>query len=144
LAAEELLLRREPRSLAPLVETIAGDTSIAHTWAYAAAIEQLAEIAVPDEIEAARGVMLELERVAMHLSGLAGMSADIGFLQGAATYGRLRTTAINASMRACGSRFGRGAIRPGGSGVGASTELRRNMTLIQEDIALINDHFLSA
>ena len=43
----------------------------------------------------ARGVALELERIAMHLAGLAGLAADIGFLQGATTYGRLRTTAIN-------------------------------------------------
>ena len=52
----------------------------------------------------------------MHLAGLSGMAADVGFLQGASTYGRLRTTAINSSMRLCGSRFGRGAIRPGGLG----------------------------
>jgi Ni,Fe-hydrogenase III large subunit len=156
---EALLLRRDPRSLAPLVETIAGDASIAHTWAYAAALEALAEVAVAPEVEAARGVMLELERVAMHLAGLAGMSADVGFLQGASTYGRLRTTAINTSMRACGSRFGRGAIRPGGSGVKlvvrpdvaatasaafSTHELRRNVKLIADDVAIIDDRFLSS
>jgi len=145
---EKRLLERDARSLAPWVETIAGDTTIGHTWAYAAAIEQLArhDIAPPHEL--ARAVMLELERIAMHLSGLAGMSADIGFLPGGATYGRLRTTAINSSMRLCGSRFGRGAIRPGGSGVTLDDELREllraNVGLMRRDIEIINDSFETA
>lgn len=155
---EEMLLARDPRALAPLVETIAGDTSVAHTWAYCAALEALAGAPVAIEIDAARAVMLELERVAMHLAGLAGMSGDIGFLQGASTYGRLRTTAINTSMRLCGSRFGRGAIRVAGLGAeldaSEATEqltgpltlatLRKNLALLTDDVAVINDCFLSA
>ncbi len=154
---EPLLLRRDARKLAPLVETIAGDSSIAHTWAYCAAIEALTagdeRAPVGPEIEAARGVMLELERIAMHLAGLSGLAADVGFLQGASSYGRLRTTAINTSMRLCGSRFGRGALRPGGSGVrldaeaGAGfsrAELRQNLALLVNDLAIIDDCFLSA
>ena len=49
----------------------------------------------------------------MHLAGLSGLANDIAFLQGAATYGRLRTTVINTTMLVCGSRFGRGWVRPG-------------------------------
>src|SRR6266542_1928613 len=145
---ERLLLEREPRSLAPLVETIAGDTSIAHTWAYCAAIELLAAVEVPEPTDAARGVGLELERIAMHLLGLAGMSTDIGFLQGASTYGRLRTTAINTSMRLCGSRFGRGWLRPGGSRAAMDADLARwvrsNLALLERDLAIMNECFLSA
>jgi Ni,Fe-hydrogenase III large subunit len=156
---EPLLLTRPPGALAPLVETIAGDTTIAHTWAYAAGVEALAGIDVPEEVDVARAVMLELERVAMHLAGLAGLAADVGFLQGASTYGRLRTTAINTSMRLCGSRFGRGAIRPGGLGAAlddrpdlratadavlTTTELRNNLKLLTEDVTIINDCFLAA
>jgi Ni,Fe-hydrogenase III large subunit len=145
---EARLLERDARSLTPWVETIAGDTTIAHAWAYAAAIEQLVAHDVAPEHELARAVMLELERIAMHLSGLAGMSADIGFLPGASTYGRLRTTAINSSMRLCGSRFGRGAIRPGGSGVTLDEELREmlrtNVQLLKRDGRIIDDAFESA
>lgn len=155
---EELLLQRDPRKLAPLVETIAGDTSVGHTSAYCAALEALAGVEVAPEVDAARGVMLELERVAMHLSGLAGMSGDIGFLQGSATYGRLRTTAINTSMRLSGSRFGRGAIRPGGLGAaledeprargvaGALTvgELRESLDLLTRDLTIIDACFLGS
>jgi Ni,Fe-hydrogenase III large subunit len=157
---EKLLLEGDPRKLAPLVETIAGDTSIAHTWAYAAAVEALGGVEVGLAIDAGRGVMLELERIAMHLAGLSGMAGDVGFLQGATTYGRLRTTAINTSMRLCGSRFGRGAIRPAGAGTKLETratvlrdvaeggfslaELKSNLALLSEDVAIINDCFFSA
>ncbi|NNN05117.1 MAG: hydrogenase [Elusimicrobia bacterium] len=145
---EALLLRGDPRSLAPLVETIAGDTSIGHAWAYCAAIEALAGLSPREEIEASRAVGLELERIAMHLSGLSGLASDIGFQQGASSYGRLRTTAINTSMRLCGSRFGRGWLRPGGSraamDAGVAEIARANLSLIGRDVAIINDCFLSA
>jgi Ni,Fe-hydrogenase III large subunit len=145
---EHRLLDGEPSNLAPLVETIAGDTSVGHTWAYCAAIESLADCQLSLDVDMGRAVALELERVAMHLAGLAGLSADIGLLQGATTYGRLRTTAINTTMRLCGSRFGRGALRPGGVRLRLSRELARetaaSIRLIQHDLQTINELFLSA
>lgn len=147
-AAESLLLKGPPRALAPVVETIAGDASIAHAWAYCAALESLAGVEAGEQAEASRAAALELERVAMHLSGLAGLCADIGFLQGASTYGRLRTTAINTSMRLCGSRFGRGWLRPGEARASMDGELARlvraNLALLSNDLAVVNDLFLSS
>jgi len=143
---EKMLLGGDARRLAPLVETIAGDTSIAHTWAYASAVEALAGLELGGLADAARGVMLELERIAMHLAGLAGMATDIGFLQGGASYGRLRTTAINASMRLCGSRFGRGAIRVGGLGARLEklSELRTSLALLSKDVAIVNQAMIES
>jgi Ni,Fe-hydrogenase III large subunit len=145
---EARLLERDPGRLAPWIETIAGDTSVGHGWAYCAAIESLAGAEVDAETEIARGVALELERIAMHLASLSGMCADVGFLPGASTYGRLRTTAINTTMRLCGSRFGRGALWPAGSGMQLDAELvdlvRANLELLRTDLAVIDDCVLSA
>jgi Ni,Fe-hydrogenase III large subunit len=145
---ERRLLESDPRGLTPLVETIAGDSSVAHAWAYCAAIESLVGCELAIETEIARAVALELERVAMHLSGLAGMAADIGFQQGAATYGRLRTTAINTTMLLCGSRFGRSALRPGAIGMRLTLDLCRsisaNIELLRRDLAIIDACFFSA
>jgi Ni,Fe-hydrogenase III large subunit len=84
----------------------------------------------------------------MHLATLAGIATDIGFLQGATSYGRLRTTAINTTMKLCGSRFGRGALRPGGVNLRLDAELlreaRATVALLREDIELVNDLFGSA
>lgn len=146
--AEGQLLKGDPRGLAPLVETISGDTSVAHAWAYCAALEKLAGVELDTQADVARAVALELERVAMHLSGVSGMAGDVGFLQGATTYGRLRTTAINTTMRLCGSRFGRGALRPGGVGLRLPADIlpliRSNLRLLQTDLAIVNKLFLNA
>jgi Ni,Fe-hydrogenase III large subunit len=76
------------------------------------------------------------------------LATDIAFLQGATTYGRLRTTAINTSMLLCGSRFGRGWLRPGGARAKMSKEdaptIRKNIALLKKDIAIINAHYLAA
>jgi Ni,Fe-hydrogenase III large subunit len=145
---EALLLRRPPLALSSLVESIAGDTSIAYAWGYCAAVEALSGAQTSMEAELVRGVALELERVAMHLVGLTGLANDIAFLQGGATYGRLRTAIINATMRVCGSRFGRGWLRPGGVRFGIDETLRPDLlaTLgaFAKDIAEVNDLMLSA
>jgi Ni,Fe-hydrogenase III large subunit len=145
---EARLLAGDPLRSTPLVETIAGDSSVAHAWAYCAALESLADCELTLETEVARAVALELERVAMHLATLSGLAADVGFLQGATTYGRLRTTAINTTMRLCGSRFGRGALRPGGTGMQLPPELLRdvatNLELLLGDLAIVDDCFLGS
>ncbi|HSN15755.1 MAG TPA: NADH-quinone oxidoreductase subunit C, partial [Anaeromyxobacteraceae bacterium] len=116
--AERLLLARDPLRLTPLVETISGDTSVAHAWAHAAALEALAGAAPDAALDASRALGLELERIAMHLAGLSGLATDIAFLQGSSSYGRLRTTAINTTQLVCGNRFGRGWVRPGATRAG--------------------------
>jgi Ni,Fe-hydrogenase III large subunit len=145
---ERLLRNGDPRALAPWVETIAGDSSIAHTWAYCAALESLAGHELELEGEIARAAALELERVAMHLASLSGLAADVGLLQGASSYGRLRTTAINTTQRLCGSRFGRGALRPGGGRLCLDADLiktlRENLELLRADLALIDELVLSS
>jgi Ni,Fe-hydrogenase III large subunit len=145
---EACLLQAEATSLGPLVESICGDSSIAHTWAYAAATEALSETTVPETMVLGRAVLLELERVAMHLASLSGLAADIGFLQGASTYGRLRTTAINTLMRLTGSRFGRGAIRPFGLRLRTEDDswpvLASSLAQLTHDGRLIDDCFRSA
>ena len=138
---EQLLLGRPPRLLTPLVESICGDSCVAYAWAYCAAIEALGTQPQTLEHDLNRGVALEMERIAMHLATLAGMAGDIAFLQGAATYGRLRTALINASQRVCGNRFGRGWLRPGGVKP-LDTPLRVNLieilTRFARDFAQIN------
>jgi len=145
---ERQLRQGDPKRLGPLVETIAGDTSIGHAWAYCAALECLAGAEQSLSVEFGRALMLELERVGMHLAALSGLAADIGFLQGASTYGRLRTTAINTTMKLCGSRFGRGALRPGGVRLRWSPELsketRASIQLLRDDLQPIDELFQSS
>ena len=145
---EALLLQRPPLALTPLVETIAGDSSIAYAWSYCNALEALGGVQVSEGAEQVRGVALELERIAMHLSALTGLATDIAFLQGGATLGRLRTAIINATLRICGSRFGRGWLRPGGVRHGITGALRQDLldtlAAFARDAAQVHDLMLGA
>jgi Ni,Fe-hydrogenase III large subunit len=145
---EALLLQRPPLALTSLVEAIVGDSSIAYAWGYCAAVEALSGTQVSLRAERVRGIALELERVAMHLVALTGLATDIAFLQGGATYGRLRTAIINATMRVCGSRFGRGWLRPGGVRFGITDALRRDLldtlAAFSKDTAEVNALMLGA
>lgn len=145
---EAMLLKRPPLALTTTIESIAGDSSIAYAWGYCAAVEALAGLQLRPEVEVVRGVALELERVAMHLVALTGLATDIAFLQGGATYGRLRTAIINATQRVCGNRFGRGWLRPGGVRHSLDETLRRDLlqtlAAFAKDFRQVNELVLAA
>ncbi len=98
------------------METLAGDTSVGHAIAYCQALEGLGRCRIPARAEVLRGVALELERIANHAGDLGALAGDVGYLPTASHCGRIRGDFLNATAMLCGSRFGRGLVRPGGTG----------------------------
>jgi Ni,Fe-hydrogenase III large subunit len=101
------------------METLAGDTTIGHVTAYCQAVEALAGCRVPARAQALRAIALELERLANHTGDLGALANDVGYLPTASYCGRIRGDFLNMTALLCGSRFGRGLVRPGGVGFDA-------------------------
>jgi Ni,Fe-hydrogenase III large subunit len=97
-----------------VVESIAGDSVITHALTYCRAIERLADVRVSARALTLRSIALELERCSNHVGDLGALANDVGYLPGAAWFGRLRGEFLNMLMDLSGNRYGRGLLRPGG------------------------------
>jgi Ni,Fe-hydrogenase III large subunit len=111
---EEALIGGPHRATRHQLETVAGDTTIAHATAYATVMESLAEVEAPLRAQWLRAIGLELERLANHTGDLGALANDVAFLPTSAACGRIRGDFLNLTASACGNRFGRGWVRPGG------------------------------
>ena len=112
---DTLLAGGPNRRTLPLMETVAGDSTIAHTWAACSVLEALMDASVSPQGQIIRSLALELERLANHTGDLGALSMDAGFLPTASYCGRLRGDWLNTTAMLCGNRFGRGLVRPGGT-----------------------------
>lgn len=145
---EKLLLQANPNQRIILSESIAGDTTIGHAFAHCSAIESLSKTQLDLRAEVIRTIASELERIAMHLSGLGGAANDIGFALPSSSYGRLRTLAINSLSAMCGSRFGRGLFIYGGVRFDLNEKIintvSENLKVIQNDVRQIDEYLFSS
>jgi len=96
-----------------LAESVAGDSVIGHTTAFAYLFESLAGTEADEEMLFSRTLAQEIERIAIHTGDLSALCTDVAYQLGSSVLGRLRTPVINFFQEWCGNRLSKGLIRPG-------------------------------
>ncbi|EKR91870.1 hypothetical protein LEP1GSC163_3633 [Leptospira santarosai str. CBC379] len=109
----DLIKGKGSRDSLPYAEAISGDSTIAYAIAFSRIFEEAQKIAVPQEVDFARLVLLELERIATHIGDMGAIAGDIGYypLQGVCSLQRGIPLGVMETLT--GNRFGRGALSPG-------------------------------
>lgn len=97
-----------------LAESISGDSSFSHGTAFCQAIEQAADVAIPERARQMRTILLELERIYNHVADIGAIVNDVGFAIANAHASRLREIILCLNEELTGSRLLRGMVCPGG------------------------------
>jgi len=127
---QQFLEKKKLLQRTTLAESIAGDTVVGHTTAFSQVWESLCGFRPSRDIEYARTLALELERMAVHTGDLSAVCTDIAYQLGSAVFGRLRTPIINFMQEWGGNRLSKGLIRPGRNQFPVTPELAKRLAEI--------------
>ena len=126
-----------------VAERVAGIATIAYATAFSQAVERALGTAPSPLAERWRVVHAELERMACHLDVIAKQAETTALYVGNARFQILKEQVMRLRARLTGSRFGRGAIVPGGVGATGAIALEQlRQALGQIERQLIADRRL--
>ncbi|HEX7583899.1 MAG TPA: hypothetical protein VF373_04370 [Prolixibacteraceae bacterium] len=127
---QQFLEKKKLLQRATIAESITGDTVVGHTTAFSHVWESLFGFKASRDIEYARTIALEMERMAVHTGDLSGVCTDIAYQLGSSVFGRLRTPLINFMQEWGGNRLSKGLIRPGRNQFPFTPELATRLATI--------------
>jgi Ni,Fe-hydrogenase III large subunit len=134
---EQLLLQKKKLlQRTTLAENISGDSVAGHTTAFVNLWESLCNYKPGKDLQLARTLAIELERVAIQTGGLSGMCTDVAYQLGSAVFGRLRTPVINYFQKWCGNRLAKGLIRAGKTNFPFTNELGDELSKIFDEFEI--------
>lgn len=133
---EKLFQGRRPLDGVELAERVSGDTAVGHTLAYCQAVEDALGIAVPEDAQRLRAILLELERIYNHVTDLGALCNDVGHGILNTHAQRIRERLLRLNDHVTGHRLLRGAIHPGGAQVTHLHDLDQ-LAAIGEDVGEI-------
>ena len=113
-----------------LAESIAGDSVVGHTSAFAYLWESLNGTVHDRHLLYSRTIAQELERIAIHTGDLSAICTDVAYQLGGSVFGRLRTPIINYFQEWCGNRLAKGLIRTGYNPYPFSNALAERLTTV--------------
>jgi Ni,Fe-hydrogenase III large subunit len=130
---EGLMQGRTPAAAARLAARISGDSTVAHSLAFARAVEAALNVTVPPRAVWLRAFMAEMERIANHIGDIGAICNDAAFAYMLAECGQLRERVAETARTVFGHRLMMDRVIPGGVAVDITTEgLETVRTLIEE------------
>jgi len=97
-----------------LAARVSGDTTVAHSLAYARAVEALTGTQPPERAMWLRALFLERERIANHLGDLGAICNDVAFAILLYQFHRLKEVILRTNLKLFGHRFMMDRAVPGG------------------------------
>src|SRR6185437_10962362 len=88
-----------------LAARICGDSAVAYSWAYCAALEAITGAICPPRALQLRALALEHERIANHLGDLGALGNDAGFAFGVTQFSRLKEDLLRSNQATFGARY---------------------------------------
>jgi Ni,Fe-hydrogenase III large subunit len=143
---EQRMVGLNPQDAVHVAERVAGIASVAYATAFSQAVERALGISPPARAERWRAVHSELERIACHLDVIAKEAETTALYVGQARFQILKEQTMCLRATLTGSRFGRGAVLPGGVRLQGSTdldELLRALDGLERDLRRDRRLFLS-
>ena len=126
-----------------LAGRVSGDSTVAYAWAYAQALEAIADVTIPVRAAWLRALALERERLANHLGDLGYIGNDGGFAFGLAQFSRLREDVLRTNLVAFGHRLAMDHVVPGGVARDLAPEhaarISAECTTLEREIRIVRD-----
>jgi Ni,Fe-hydrogenase III large subunit/Ni,Fe-hydrogenase III component G len=123
---------------ARLAARISGDSTVAHSLAYARAVEAITGCIVPDRAHWLRALFLERERIANHLGDLGAICNDVAFAFLLYQFHRLKEIMVRTNLNLFGHRFLMDKIVPGGVAVDLPSE---GANVIMDELDRLENEF---
>jgi Ni,Fe-hydrogenase III large subunit len=114
---EKLMRGRGAEDGARLIARVSGDSTVAHSLAFARAVEAALEVEVPLRAVWLRALMAELERLANHFGDIGAICNDAAFAFMQAGMSRLREAVLRCADACFGHRLMMDCVVPGGTSV---------------------------
>lgn len=111
---EALAIGRPPAEAASLAARVSGDSTVAHSLAFARAVEQALGQPAPPRAALVRALMAELERIANHLGDFGAICNDASFTLIYAHATAARERVLQAAETSFGHRLMMDRVVPGG------------------------------
>jgi Ni,Fe-hydrogenase III large subunit len=131
---EWLMAGRSIAEAAKLAARVSGDSTVAHSWAFAGAIEAATGTRIPPRAILLRALMAELERLANHLGDIGAICNDAAFAFMLAECGLLREKTLRTADACFGHRLMMDRIVPGGVAVDLAEDGRLSLGRLIEEV----------